>query len=1044
MHRNTKGTTATVKTRPINVPTSAYQAERMRLQFMIMNEPRILNHHLVLADFYINHHQTNEAIKCIEHLIKQKIPANSQTNTLFLHNMHLKHACAYRHATPPQYDKAIAILQERLTLIKTNTTLPQSFRLLLAAESNKDIGVVMIENSQYTDAIEHFQRALKLIETRDIRFDIRAILLNPNNEERTLNRESQAVQIETLKHCANAHYQLNQYQEALTCHLKRLAIYLLNREHFLEQFSLLYFNLGLLYDKLGKVSDALECYQEALDECTEGSYLPREILAKIFYQLAVYNFSQENYKDSITSASSALLYQENDPIQTTTLYRILSSAHLYQKNANQALQYASKALALIEPIKNDNPYQFADSSQLMGCALLLHNQHNDAIVYFTNAVQYFPISQERHKLTNAAFCVETEQKTTEAREKLADIYIKNGLFDQAQKLYKLLLNNGAGQTGDLYFKQAICLQQLNELDKAIAPLRTALKKYKDENHSARDPHCAVIYINLVAIYNKKNNTNEAKINLKHALKFLEKDDGQSKIVSFSGYEIELNKNKEIACISLCQANICAQENKHEEALKYYNQAFEDLSLHTPSNYRSYALCLTALNKSLAAISYYEKLLDDALLSPDTNLNKTIASYELAKLYFGQGNITKAKDTLMIALSHCKRDEPHKPSEQNIELSIYACLGDIYMSVNELTQAKYYYTLSLRYPCINTAENHYKLASVLYSQNDFVEAEKQFKLALASQPTQIELNNHDKTERSQMALEEIYSQQRKQFDAKRLENIILPDEITNQLTQISAFYPDTRLTGSTVHTLLQQGQLITTQDLDFYAYGETNNVLNEKLKFDTCSFNGGNLYNKKENGFSIDLMIIKSPPVGTNPLRSRDFTICAISIDINGKIHSESKRGLDDFFAKKLDTLNSNPLEVFQHDSICLLRAIKYILRGFKPTPAVEKAMQEYVPTIVLSPLKQQHLFAVMRSMLKSLPSLQFIEQLNHYNLLSKLFNISNQLNHDEALLQLNDLLTQQSPPRTPIRLSHARASFHYNQNAESPGVRSREVTPVPF
>jgi tRNA nucleotidyltransferase/poly(A) polymerase len=217
----------------------------------------------------------------------------------------------------------------------------------------------------------------------------------------------------------------------------------------------------------------------------------------------------------------------------------------------------------------------------------------------------------------------------------------------------------------------------------------------------------------------------------------------------------------------------------------------------------------------------------------------------------------------------------------------------------------------------------------------------------------------------------------------------------------------RLVGSTIGLLLKQQPLNANQDIDLVIFMDVDQFnVNQFLShgFVRCPYNP-KLFTAKTAQNTIDCyaidcyveLISNQSFIDSNAL-SRDFTIGCLYCDKEGDIADPSGQGLSDLRNKVLRTVIS-PMASFQNDPVRLLRAIKWMVRGYQPTPDLQEAAKNWVPDKMDMP----HLYAVTRKHLASLNhDLQhhYVRLLQEYGLMQKLFKLAGSDDPDLALRQL--------------------------------------------
>lgn len=163
------------------------------------------------------------------------------------------------------------------------------------------------------------------------------------------------------------------------------------------------------------------------------------------------------------------------------------------------------------------------------------------------------------------------------------------------------------------------------------------------------------------------------------------------------------------------------------------------------------------------------------------------------------------------------------------------------------------------------------------------------------------------------------------------------------------------------------------------------------------------YRDREQNFYLDLVQVHSDDSEwlEGNAKTRDFTICALYakriIDQAGKpcvvVVDPTGRGFTDFDKKILHL--DDAINRFNEDPVRLLRAMKYIAKGFKEDKLLETALLEWQPTSDLLLEHKSHLWSVLNTQLRlngqsselTAYETNFLTYLRKYNLVSKLFGV---------------------------------------------------------
>jgi hypothetical protein len=230
---------------------------------------------------------------------------------------------------------------------------------------------------------------------------------------------------------------------------------------------------------------------------------------------------------------------------------------------------------------------------------------------------------------------------------------------------------------------------------------------------------------------------------------------------------------------------------------------------------------------------------------------------------------------------------------------------------------------------------------------------------------------------------------------------LPSVIKSALKCLSEFSPYVYLVGSTVHTLMNREILDSNQTIDIVFITPKPDQFNV-TGFHPCLYNPY-LYSAESNGFLINCYVApasKSPFLYQDALK-RDFIVACLFCDIKGNILDPLMMGLSDFKNKTLQTVNWNPLLQFEKDPTQLLRAINYMVLGYRPTPKLQSAIQAWEPT---SSLNLSHLYALARKHLSRTDPLNYVQRLEESGLLQKIFRIHSRATLKGSYIALAELL----------------------------------------
>jgi hypothetical protein len=165
-----------------------------------------------------------------------------------------------------------------------------------------------------------------------------------------------------------------------------------------------------------------------------------------------------------------------------------------------------------------------------------------------------------------------------------------------------------------------------------------------------------------------------------------------------------------------------------------------------------------------------------------------------------------------------------------------------------------------------------------------------------------------------------------------------------------------LVGSVIFALLENTELEPKKDIDVLSDTPCSNDLVITSGFTPSMYLGGKLYQRRIAACPVDLFVSgnvkRDAPLFflLNDVINRDFTISALYCTSSGDVLDPSGRGIDDFRGRKLDTIEPATMSL-QKDPTRVIRALKWIARGFVPTPTLAKALRAWASCILLDSAK---------------------------------------------------------------------------------------------
>lgn len=243
----------------------------------------------------------------------------------------------------------------------------------------------------------------------------------------------------------------------------------------------------------------------------------------------------------------------------------------------------------------------------------------------------------------------------------------------------------------------------------------------------------------------------------------------------------------------------------------------------------------------------------------------------------------------------------------------------------------------------------------------------------------------------LSLLEAFSQQHHQLELaleyqKKLQilnekRIKLPNEVLTLFQEISTHLAEPLfLVGGSVVSLLTSQIIASVVDFDFVYVSDKKNIpyyVKSKYIPDLYIRNTRQL-----GGFAVDLKLISfSPEFLLHDANSRDFTICAIYCNGAGELFDPTGRGIYDLLNKKLDTI-LEPQVTLLADPVRIIRAFKYIARGYQPSDGLRHALMHLPMDLNLS--ENSHFNQVLIKECRSFYYFEFFKVLGDYDFLKHL------------------------------------------------------------
>ena len=236
--------------------------------------------------------------------------------------------------------------------------------------------------------------------------------------------------------------------------------------------SSIFYNLGIVYEKLKNLKKAKENYQKAIE-------IEPEAIDAI-YNLGLVCTDLKEFDTAIKCFEKVILTDNDD----SNSYFNLGLVYFKMSNYNKAIQYFQKTIDL----NNEDIY----AHFYLGNIYKTLGDSNSARVKFNKVLEISPdyswayynlavLDYENDNLESALFnlakTVELNPADVEAYKIYVKILAKTGNYDGAEEIIKTALEN-CGENGDLYYISGrLCALQKDNI-KYRLNLQNALKNYK--------------------------------------------------------------------------------------------------------------------------------------------------------------------------------------------------------------------------------------------------------------------------------------------------------------------------------------------------------------------------------------------------------------------------------------------------------------------------------------------------------------------------------------------------------------------------------------
>lgn len=253
---------------------------------------------------------------------------------------------------------------------------------------NLRIGGIYYKVGLYNDALNYYRKflefSLKLSDKKDEATAYRSIALvyrNLGNPQESISYLQKALTIyealgnklqiaDCYNSLATTYYLENKYNEAKEYYLKTLSIREQTKNIFLIE---IYFNLGLVYEKLNDSKTGLDYFNLSLQLSKEINYLSG--IADANFEIANICYKQKTYQQSISELNKALIVAEQlqDKMSLINITQLFSDCYTAIGDQNKAREYEDKNTNLKEDYRLDQMK-----------AIQLQNQQRNEVSQFSH------------------------------------------------------------------------------------------------------------------------------------------------------------------------------------------------------------------------------------------------------------------------------------------------------------------------------------------------------------------------------------------------------------------------------------------------------------------------------------------------------------------------------------------------------------------------------------------------------------------------------------------------------------------------------------
>jgi tetratricopeptide (TPR) repeat protein len=399
-----------------------------------------------------------------------------------------------------------------------------------------------------------------------------------------------------------------------------------------------------LYE-MGRIKDALYFYREILTRFSDPEF--KRILDEAHYGLAWCYLKLGEFKNAIDEFKKTLKFTDNPIVRISSQIQI---ADAYQEKEMYDL-----ALETYNNILKEYPDNiYSDYIQFqIGMLFIKNNRLEEAKLSFKNLEKSFPnsklIPESKYYLATSYFTQGDYQKAMGILQKFLEDYPAHSFRDRVRYLYGKCYFNQGNYSKTLEIFDTLSrditdkkLQQLVLIDKAYIHIN--LKEYAQAKEAFKDfirkfpysEYLPSVLLNLGNLYEQENEFDEARGYYQQILKdyphtptYYEammslahlswRTNDLEKAKFYLTKLIESNKDKIVEKAMLSLADIYAQEDNPQDALKIYDNLIKDDSAISPKVMAKKGFLLKQLKDYEKAVYWFRQALAGQSEDPKIHL-----------------------------------------------------------------------------------------------------------------------------------------------------------------------------------------------------------------------------------------------------------------------------------------------------------------------------------------------------------------------------------------------------------------------------------------